>query len=654
MADLWRNINGTSDANLTGKYRHKWVEENFLPPNKGAETISTGTRNFLGRALPERRLKIFAGIMILGFLIVIAKTSYWQIFNGEKYLALSENNRIRIKPIPAERGVIVDKFGKQLVQNVPNFSLNIVPQDVPREGIKRREVVESVATTTGLSYEEIEALLYKYRFHRLESITVKDNLDYSAALKQYIKNAELPGVNIESGTRRNYEFTNFDNPNKALSLSHILGYLGKINDAELEKLGANGYLISDNIGRTGLEKIYEKELRGIYGKKKIEVDAYGREQNIVAQEAPVPGKNLYLSIDLEAQQQLEKFISAGATKEHPRLAAVALNPQTGAILAMVSWPAYDNNKFAGGISRDDYATLSTDPDQPLFNRVIAGSYPSGSTIKPVMVAAALEEGVITKNTTIMSVGGIYVGDRFFRDWRVGGHGATNAQKAIAQSINSFFYYIGGGYRDFEGLGVERIAKYLKKFGLGAITGIDLTGEAPGLVPDPTWKQANKKEQWYIGDTYNLSIGQGDLLVTPLQVAVWTAAIANGGRVVHPHLGEKLVDPATNTITTLGKEPTDPVISAPSVNLAKQGMGECVKTGSCHLLSYLPFTAGGKTGTAQWSATKNTHAWFTAFAPYENPQVVITVLMEEGGEGGVVSIPIAREFLAWWGKKYLTQ
>lgn len=654
MVELWHDISSINDGDLKGKYRHEWVEETFAPETHTDNPRPLGTRNFLGRSIDKKRVKIFTNLIILGFLIILSKIVYWQIINGDKYLALSEGNRIRMRAIPAERGVILDKFAKQLVQNIPNFSLNIIPQDVPREGSKRREVVESVATTTGFSYEEIEALLYKYRFHRLESIVVKENLDYDVALKQYIRNADLPGVNIESGMRRDYEYTHTDNPEKILSLSHILGYLGKLNDEEMEKLRNEGYLISDNIGRTGLEKTYEKFLRGTYGQKKIEVDAYGREQNVVAEEAPTPGQNLFLSLDLEAQQQLEKIIIKKATKNTPRLAAIAMDPNTGGILAIVSWPAYDNNKFAGGISREDYTTLSTDPNRPLFNRAISGVYPSGSTIKPVMVAAAMEEGIITKNTTIMSVGGIQVGNWFFKDWRAGGHGATNAVRAIAWSINSFFYYIGGGYRNFEGLGIDRIVKYLKKFGLGTATGIDLNGEADGLVPDPVWKQMTKKEQWYIGDTYNMSIGQGDLLVTPLQVAVWTAAIANGGRIVQPYLVEKLVNPTTDAVLELGKKPSRPVVSATAVDLAKKGMWECVKTGSCGLLSYLSFTSGGKTGTAQWSATKNTHAWFTAFAPYENPKVVITVLMEEGGEGGVVSIPIAREFLAWWGKKYLTQ
>jgi penicillin-binding protein 2 len=270
-----------------------------------------------------------------------------------------------------------------------------------------------------------------------------------------------------------------------------------------------------------------------------------------------------------------------------------------------------------------------------------------------VAAAALEEGVITPQKTIMSVGGFKVGSWFFKDWKAGGHGPTNLLKAMAWSVNTYFYYIGGGYGDFVGLGLERLTQYFSKFNLGKETGIDLPGENSGFVPTEKWKKETKGEPWYIGDTYNLSIGQGDLLVTPLQVAVWTAAIANSGNVVHPYIGAKLKSTVEGqNISLIPSLKAKEIISGNTAYWVRQAARECVLTGSCYMLRNLPFTSGGKTGTAQWSSTKDTHGWFTAFAPFDNPQIVVSVLVEEGGEGAYVSMPVTRDFLVWWSKKYL--
>jgi len=291
-------------------------------------------------------------------------------------------------------------------------------------------------------------------------------------------------------------------------------------------------------------------------------------------------------------------------------------------------------------------------DNPLFNRVTNGTYPSGSTIKMVMSAGALQEGIINYNTTFLSKGGLAIDRWFFPDWLAGGHGITNVTKAIAWSVNTFFYYIGGGYGDFEGLGVAKIKQYMQMFGLGQKTGIDLSSEETGFIPDKDWKLKTKKEPWYIGDTYNLSIGQGDLLVTPLQVAMWTSAVANGGKLVQPHLVDYIEDSQTKVKTAVKYNIKDIGISEANMKLVKQGMGECVNYGSCGLLKYLPFNSGGKTGTAQWASNKDNHAWFTSFAPYDNPQIVVTVLIEEGEEGSTTAQAVAQEFLKWWGSKYL--
>jgi len=275
--------------------------------------------------------------------------------------------------------------------------------------------------------------------------------------------------------------------------------------------------------------------------------------------------------------------------------------------------------------------------------------------RPVIASAALQEGVITAKTTVLSAGGIKVGDRIFKDWLAGGHGTTDVKKALAWSVNTFFYYVGGGYEKFDGLGLGRIIKYLYAFNFGSKTGIDLPGEDTGFVPTAEWKEKTKKERWYIGDTYNLSIGQGDLLVTPLQIAIETAAVANGGKIIQPHLLDKLVDAGKKIAAAYAPAVIrQNFVSAENLEIVRQGLKECVLSGSCQPLKSLPFTSAGKTGTAQWNNAKENHAWFTAFAPFDNPQIAITILIEEGKEGSTTALPIARDFLEWWGNKYLAR
>ncbi|MCK4554296.1 penicillin-binding protein 2, partial [Candidatus Parcubacteria bacterium] len=279
---------------------------------------------------------------------------------------------------------------------------------------------------------------------------------------------------------------------------------------------------------------------------------------------------------------------------------------------------------------------------------ISGEYPSGSTIKPVIAAAALEEGIISEHTSFTSVGGIKVGQWFFPDWRAGGHGITDVRRAIAESINTFFYYIGGGHQDFKGLGIDRIYKYGELFGLNAQLGIDLAGEVSGFLPTKKWKEETKGERWYIGDTYHLSIGQGDILVTPLQVANYTSVFANGGALYRPHLVKQILSGGDKVFKEV--EPViirDNFIGDYNIEIVRQGMRRTVTAGSARSLQSVPVAVAGKTGTAQWSSKKNHHAWFTGFAPYDNPEVVITILVEEGGEGSDVAVPIAKEFLEWY-------
>lgn len=638
-----------------GKYKLSWIEEAFDVDNADNRRLHVShTKSFLGQSIEAKKIFWFFALILVGVTLLFGRVFYLQILKGTYYRTLAEGNRIRLEPIPSERGIIYDRNNTELVQNVPNFSLAIVPQDLPRDQKKRDAIIETAASESGVPVADVQNLLKRFKNYSYNSLTIKENLDYQTALKLYIKNAQMPGVIIERGSQRHYLISDAQ-ATSTLSLSHILGYLGKLNENELRAFANVGYLPSDSIGKTGVEKQYETALRGTYGQKKIEVNAAGKEQDVLAVDPPVPGKNLILTIDKDAQEEMERLVKEMATQiNHRKISAVAMDPNTGAILAMVSWPAFNNNDFSGGIDQKTFDTYRNDPDNPLFNRAVAGAYPPGSTIKMVVSAAGLEEKVITENTTILSVGGMNVGGHYFKDWLTGGHGITNVRKAIAWSINTFYYYVGGGYKDFKGLGVDRLIKYYHMFGMGSKTGIDLPNENAGFVPTPDWKLTNLKEKWYIGDTYNVSIGEGHMLTTPLQNAVWTAAIANGGKIVTPHVVGKIIDPITKKELPLNiPAPRDLGLSFNSIEVVREGMHDCVAYGSCTSLQTIGFSSAGKTGTAQWNTNYDPHGWFTSFAPYEHPQIVVTVLTEQAGEGSVVAKPIARKFLTWWGKKYLT-
>jgi penicillin-binding protein 2 len=648
MANLFNIREEIPQGDLKGKYNRNWVEESLEFETKSGKQIPLArTKTYLGTSISKKKLTTLVFIIIAGFITMAGKTFYLQIVKGGYYRNLAENNRIRLRPIFSERGIIFDKFHAELVENVPNFSLTMIPQDLPRDQKKRDALIDEVVNLSNVSREQFKELLNKYGSYSYASLIIKENLDYESALKLYIQSSRLPGISIEKGSKRKYVVNS-----STLSASHLLGYLGKLNEYEAEKLKGDGYLLFDNIGKTGLEKIYESELRGKYGIKKVEVDAMGHEQNILAEEPPRAGKNLILTLDLDAQKKLEELTKNILAKiKKKRAAAIAMDPRDGSILAMISLPAFDNNEFSGGITRQNYDKYNQNKDNPLFNRVIGGTYPSGSTIKPIIAAAALQEKIITPNTVFLSTGGLEVGKWFFKDWKKGGHGITNVSKALAWSVNTFFYYIGGGFKNFTGLGIDKIMKYMSSFGIAKKTGVDLPGEASGFAPTKEWKRETKGEAWYIGDTYNLSIGQGDLLVTPLQVAIWTAAIANDGKIVQPHLANKLEEPITHKEILFNFDQYDVPVSSKNLAVVRQGMKDCVSYGSCQLMRTLPFASGGKTGTAQWNSAKENHAWFTSFAPFNNPKIVVTVLIEEGVEGSAAAEPIARDFLSWWGKKY---
>lgn len=661
-------------------YYTDWTEQSFLSSDSQGEIVS--------RSFDFNKLKHFALILIFGLLFLLFRAAWLQIFKNNYYSFLAEGNRLRAESVEPKRGIIYSDDFRPLVRNQANFVLYFRPIDLPKNELARDNLIRqisrileddrvpadgaasSAALATGAeeavagspiklisdnaSFYRIKESLADIKIGSLESyqpLFVADNIAYDKAMLLALEIPNWPGVFLSSKTRREYLLPISTTSPAILeesSLAHILGYTGKINETELKSFGAE-YSLIDYVGKAGLEYSWEKELKGRAGQKNIEVDALGRQKKIINEIAAQDGYNLLLSLDFDLQQKTEEVTRAYIQKAGLKKAAVIImNPDNGEILALVSLPAYNNNLFAKGISQTDYDRFLNDPNQPLFNRAISGNFPSGSTIKPIFAAGALEEGVINENTSFLSVGGLRIGEWFFPDWKAGGHGVTNVRSAIAWSVNTFFYYIGGGYGDFKGLGLSGLVKYARLFGLGEITGIDLHGEEKGFVPTKEWKEKTKNEPWYIGDTYHFAIGQGDVLVTPLQVANYTAAIANGGTLYEPHLVSRVMSENNQTVREV-----QPIIlrhdfiSDRSLKIVREGMRQTVTAGSARSLNALPVAVAGKTGTAQWSTKKSPHAWFAGFAPYEKPELVITVLVEEGIEGSAITVSIAKDILSWY-------
>ena len=593
---------------------------------------------YLGISIKPRAMRLFFILLTLVFLLFIGRALFLQILNGSSYLELAEGNRTKLEILPATRGKILDQNGKILTSNLPYFALAIRPAIFPKKDPERADLIETIAQD-GISRIEITEKIEKYK-NQGQWIYLSENLEHDQAMRLMIKYQNTPAVMVVTNSIRKYT------TEISKSLSQTLGYVGTLSEKELSENPDYGSL--DVIGKAGVELFYEKELRGIPGGKHVEVDALGNEINVIAQKEPVDGRDLITGIDLELQEKAEEVLSKNLEAAQKKQGVViALDPNNGEIRALVSLPSFDSNDFAKVILPEIYKSLSEDENRPLFNRAISGNFQSGSTIKPVFAVAALTEGIITPSTTILSTGGIQVSRWFFPDWRAGGHGPTDVYHAVADSVNTFFYYIGGGYGNFKGLGPEKLAAWARRFGLSYKTGIDLPYEAAGFIPTPDWKERERGEQWYIGDTYNFSIGQGDVLVTPLQMAHVIATIANGGTRYQPHIAtgfqdndgqvEKIPVPSSE-IKTLKKE---------DIKTVQEAMRRAVTEGSARQLSLLPISAAGKTGTAQWSSTGTTHAWFIGYAPFENPQIVIVVLGEKCGEGSVFAAPVAYEILSWW-------
>lgn len=591
--------------------------------------------------------------LILSLAILTSRIFYLQIIRGPSFRLLSENNRIRKQTILAPRGLIKDRNGQPLVQNTAGFNLAAAPFDLPKEGLQ--DELNNLAATFGLDPGELADKLKNINRNSIDLIVIKQDISDSQSILFQTKASEFVGFSVQSIPIRQYL--------NAPVFSHVLGYTGLLSPADLGQLDKTKYGAVDVAGKSGVELEYEKFLHGVNGENLAEVDAAGRLLDVLGENPPIPGQTLILNIDKGLQEKLYDELNSKVGNK--KAAAVALNPKNGQVLAFLSLPGFDNNLFARGIKPQEYQNLLSDKKLPLFDRALAGLYPPGSTVKPMVAIAGLETGVIDEKIIINDRGQLAVPNQFdasqqyvFHGWKPDGLGAMTVRSAIALSSDIFFYALAGGYPGSavpDGLGAQVLADWYRKFNLGQATGIDIAGEKSGLVPDPAWKAEYFKNdpilsKWYLGDTYHLGIGQGDLLVTPLQVAEWTAIIANNGTGFKPQIANRILDDSGNIVMQLKPEVlVSSIASLSNIKIVQEGMRQTVLAGTAKALQSLPITSAGKTGTSQFDGSNplRTHAWFTAYAPYENPQIVITVLVEAGGEGNAVAEPVVKDALQWW-------
>jgi len=607
--------------------------------------------------LSKKVLSAFYIVFLILILILFAKTFQLQLIDGKKFSALAEGNKFIIYSTQATRGVIYDKEGNQLVFNKPSFDLaytdaeklrTCLYQDSDSSLCPEFKVLKEVSIIINRDIEELKKEIEK---SELSTVLISKNLDHQALilLEAKINSNELSGFQIRRNFVRDYK--------EGSSFAHLIGHIGEIGAEEL-KADPENYSIFDYIGKAGLEKSYEEILRKNSGKLRLEKDALG---NVISKEIiqlPESGKSLVLWLDSDLQKKIEEEIgkvlkNVGAQKA----AAVAISPKTGGVLALVSLPGFDNNLFQKGVDPQALESLLNDPLEPLFNRAISGSYLTGSTIKPLIASAVLEEKIISPQKKINCQGKITIPNPWDpssptikRDWK--SHGWTDMKKAIAESCNVYFYTVGGGYENQEGLGPTRIKKYLEFFGWGEKTGIDLPGEVKGFIPDKEWKKKTWGQGWWDGDTYNLSIGQGYLKITPLEVATGFASIANGGKLLKPQVVKSIVDSEKNTIEEFEpKVIREDFIGLENLQIVREGMREAVTYGSSVILNSLPIKAASKTGTAELGCDSYGncyyHNWVTVFAPYDDPQIVLTIVIEDVKGMQAAALPAAKGVLEWY-------
>lgn len=564
-------------------------------------------------------------ISVLVIAVLIGRAAYLQIYQGEYYAGLADGNRIRIVPSMAPRGTFYDRNGELLVTNRPGFSVSLLPLTAPISD----DVIARLSDLLKVPTDEIKTKIAGHSGFNPIRIKTDVTPDIVSIIEE--QKSQYPGVVIEVTPIRDYILKQEG--------AHTFGYVSEINDTELEKMKDEGYKSGDIIGKFGIEKIYDKELRGENGGQQVEVDVSGKPVQILGRKEPVPGDDLELTIDIKLQQAAEKAVDEQLTQIGAHAAAaVVMNPQTGEILAMVSRPAFDPNLFAHGISSKDWNQLNNNPYHPMDNKTITGEYPPGSTFKIVTGTAALTEGVVTPDEQIFDSGHHWIISKGNADGEA--LGWLNFRSALAHSDNVYFYEMGNR------LGIDRLEKYARMFGLGAKTGIDLPYEASGLVANRRYKEKNFDDgEWYLSETFDAAIGQGFNLVTPLQAAMVMGEIAADGKRYKPHVVNRIIAPDGSVVKDFQPELLSQLdVPEEDIKLVQDGLHDVTKYGTA-ASSFRGFTVdiAGKTGTAENSQGRD-HGWFVAYGPFDNPNVVVAVIVENGGYGSQSAVPIGRKIL----------
>ncbi len=565
----------------------------------------------------SEKISIVTYIVIIALVLLIMRLWQLQILQGKEYRKYSEANRLRIITIPAPRGIISDRNGIPLVKNSPYYYASLISNEFDKSKVGLLSKILNIPA------KDIFEKLNNKGLSPFVPIRLKQGLSFSDVAYIESRRSDFPGLIIEVEVSREYIYGNVG--------SHLIGYLGKLTPAQSKDPAFSNIPPESFIGQWGTEMLFDKSLRGTPGERIVEADALGREIRLLQEKPPIKGKDIILSIDINLQEEAEK---AFGEKEG---ALVAIRPGTGEILGMVSKPSFDPNLFVKGINYNEWTALTLNKKNPMLNRALQSQYPPGSTFKIVTAIAALEEGVIKPETMVDCRGGISYGRWHFGCWRNKGHGMVSLHRAIVESCDIYFYEAG------KRLGIDKIYDYATNLGLGKKTGLELGRERQGLIPNTKWKLEKKKSPWFLGETFNAAIGQGYVAVTPIQLAVMTSTIANGGNLYRP----TLVKDAKPEI--LGKAKVRP----DTLKIVKSGLfGVVNETGGTGWAAKSQLiTIGGKTGTAQVVSIKRgsqylpeklrDHAWFVAFAPVEKPEIALAVLVEHGGHGGGVAAPIAK-------------
>ena len=585
------------------------------------------------------RVAVSGVVVLIAFALVGVRLWYLQVDRGDEMRYLSEQNRIRVVSVPAARGVVYDRHGEILVDNRPSFDVVFVPEDA-RD--RRRQVLRNLAGFLGDAEPAILNAVRTPTGKRppYQGIVIRRDVDWQGVVALESHQLDLAGVSLQVAPRRYYP----DGPLAA----HLLGYVGEVSQAELTD-GASGYHSGDILGKAGLEKAWDGELRGAPGGQQVEVDALGRRVRVMEEVPDQPGSTLTLTLDRDLQEAADRALGESDGS------IVALDPRSGEVLAMVSHPAYDPNVFARGVRRDEWRALVQDAKHPLNNRAVQGQFPPGSTFKVAVATGALEEGVVTPFTGMSCSGGIPFGNHFFRCWKKGGHGGVNLHRAIVESCDVFFYQVG------RRLGVDGIAEYARRLGLGLPTGIRLEHEKSGTIPDTQWKRRRFNQPWFEGETLSVAIGQGYVTATPLQMANLAATVANGGTRYRPYYVKRINAPDGTLREEFGSEVLGEAhLKKSTLSQIHAAMRDVVMTdsGTGKKARVLGVEVGGKTGTSQvakmgedrnrlnrGAAVLRDHAWFIAFAPVEAPEIAVACIVEHaGGGGGAFAAPVVQQVL----------